>query len=295
MQHQLVLSTWQEEKFIMIKKAILSAFKKRGVYVQRVGYLKQTDYSEIYDKQSITNRRFVNVGSGDFYHPYWTNLDFVSDWYGPRQKHVVPFDLTEITPLPFEDDTLEIIYTSHTVEHVPFNSSMNLFKEAFRCLKKGGVLRVTTGPDADTDFRALKNKDKDWFYWDDITKNMAGDNEQRPLAERWLHHVFSDLADGSTSPGNKKYKEAEILNLIEEKGFPAILDWFETKVNFSPDRPQDHITWWSHERLQGAIRTAGFNNVYRSGFWQSVSPVMRRTPLFDTTHPQISIYVEAIK
>ena len=203
----------------MIKKAILSALKKRGVYVQRVGYLKKNVYSEIYDKQSLTNRRFVNVGSGDFYHPFWTNLDFVSDWYGPRQKHVVPFDLTENTPLPFEDNTLEIIYTSHTVEHVPFKSSMNLFKEAFRCLKKGGVLRVTTGPDADTDFRALKNKDKDWFYWGDVNKNMAVDNEQRPLAEKWLHHVFSNLANGSTSPGNKKYKEAEILIRLKKKVF----------------------------------------------------------------------------
>lgn len=286
----------------MIKQAIISALKKRGIYVQRAGYYKESVYSETYDEQAMTQKRFVNVGAGDFYHPYWTNLDFISDWYGSRQKQVVSFDLTKNTPLPFEDDTLEIIYTSHTVEHVPFDSSINLFKESFRCLKKGGVLRVTTGPDADSDFKAFRNGDKDWFYWDneyrrysDITKRFKISPEQSPLAERWLHHVFSDLADNYLSPNDKKYKEDEILDLIEEKGFPEILDWFESQVNFSSDRPQNHVTWWNHDRLQGAITTAGFVNVYRSGFWQSVSPVMRRTPLFDTTHPQMSIYVEAIK
>ena len=286
----------------MLKKAIISALKKRGIYLQRTGYLKKAAYSEIYEESAMTGRRFVNIGAGDFYHPYWTNLDFVSDWYGPRQKNVVNFDLTKNGPLPFDDDSLEIIYSSHTVEHVPFESSMNLFKEAFRCLKKGGVLRITTGPDADTDFRALTNGDKEWFYWDgeykrssDISKRYKIAPEKVPLAERWLHHVFNKLADNDLVPSDKKFKELEILSLIEKKGFPDVLDWFESQDFFSPDNPECHVSWWNHNRLKSAIEESGFDNVYRSGFWQSVSPVMRRTPLFDTTHPTMSIYVEAVK
>lgn len=286
----------------MLTKTIKDALKKRGVYLQRTDYLKEDAYSETYDEQSLAQKRFVNVGSGDFSHPYWTNLDFVSDWYGPRQKDVINFDLTKNKPLPFAENSLEIIYTSHTIEHVPFESSMNLFREAFKCLKTGGVLRVTTGPDADTDFRALQNGDKDWFYWDgeyqrhgDVTKTFKIPPETAPLAERWLNHAFNELSYNDLTPTNKKYTEAEILNLINEKGFPEVLNWFESQITFSPDNPQNHVTWWNHDRLQGAIKDAGFENVYRSGFWQSVSPVMRRTPLFDTTHPQMSIYVEAVK
>lgn len=286
----------------MIKKTIISALKRRGIYLQRSGYFKQALYSTIYDELSMSERRFVNVGAGDFYHPYWTNLDFVSDWYSPRQKNVVNFDLTKNTPLPFDDDSLEIIYTSHTVEHVPFASSVNLFNEAFRCLKKGGVLRVTTGPDADSDFRALSNGDKEWFYWDaeykrysEISKRFKIPPDQSPLAERWLHHVFSKLADNSLVPSDRKYKEAEILQLIDQKGYPEVLNWFESQDSFSPENPECHITWWNHDRLQSAIASSGFDNVYRSGFWQSCSPVMRCTPLFDTTHPAMSIYVEAVK
>jgi hypothetical protein len=35
--------------------------------------------------------------------------------------------------------------------------------------------------------------------------------------------------------------------------------------------------------------------MYRSGYNQSVSPLLRNSTLFDSTHPQMSIYVEAIK
>lgn len=286
----------------MIKQAIISALKQRGIYLQRVDYLRKNIYPEIYPESAMTDRRFVNVGAGDFYHPYWTNLDFVNDHYGPRQKNVVNYDLTQNTPLPFNDESLEIIYTSHTIEHVPFVNGMNLFKEAFRCLKKGGILRVTTGPNADTDFRALMSGDKDWFYWDaeykrstDIATRYKKPPEEVPLAERWLHHVFSQLAENDLAPSDRKYQESEILALIEEKGFPEVMNWFESQTEFSSSRPQYHVTWWNHDRLQSAIESSGFRNVYRSGFWQSASPVMRQTPLFDTTHPQMSIYVEAVK
>ena len=275
-------------------KFIRNLILKNGMYIQRLDYFKLDAYRRNFEASSLKQKRFVNVGSGSFYHPYWTNVDLVTEHYGPQQKNVINFDLTKNSPMPFAESSLEVVYTSHTIEHVPYNSAVNLFKEARRCLKKGGILRVTTGPDADTDFRALKNHDHDWFYWDQKRENYGAMASENSIVHKWLNHVFTEL-NGYPFKLEEVKSEQQLLELINKHGYPEILNVLEEKTRFSKDNPHNHITWWNHDRLINAISSAGFNEVYRSGFWQSRCSIMRRTPQFDTTHPQISIYVEAIK
>ena len=115
------------------------------------------------------------------------------------------------------------------------------------------------------------------------------------LAERWLHHVASQLSKIDLSPSEIKLNESEIYSLIDEYGFPRVLDHLCGLSNFQPERPGNHINWFTHDKVIGFLREAGFNNIYRSGCGQSVSPLLRNSVLFDGTHPQMSIYVEAIK
>lgn len=259
-------------------------------------------YQRLCSPETLQRKPFYNVGAGSFHHPYWTNIDYVSDWYEHVQQDVLHHDLMALKPLPIEDGTAKIIYTSHTIEHVSNEAVMNLFKSAYKALNKGGILRVTTGPDAETDFRALMADDPDWFYWDeDYAK--PGEYEaiyrcpatEQTLEERWLHHVASELAQNDISPSKKKFSGPEIRAKIDELGFPAVLDYFADLCEFNPERPGNHISWWSHTKLIDYMKEAGFETVYRSGHHQSASPLMRRSPLFDSTHPQISIYVEAVK
>src|SRR5215207_2380550 len=202
----------------MIKSLLKSAFDKIGLEIHRKDQNNELDeeldrqtYHEVYTKDSIGKRRFYNIGSGSFYHPYWTNLDYVSDWYKGIQVNVVHIDLMEKGPLPIEPGTAEVIYTSHTIEHIKDDAVQNLFNESFKALKKGGFIRVTTGPDADTDFEALKRGDSHWFYWNKWYEK-PGTYESIyfkpatsvPLEERWLHHVASQLAPNDRSPSSVK-------------------------------------------------------------------------------------------
>jgi hypothetical protein len=75
----------------------------------------------------------------------------------------------------------------------------------------------------------------------------------------------------------------------------AALDFFTSKCEFQPERPGNHITWWNHTKLQRFLEQAGFQQVYRSGYMQSRCPLMRRSAQFDSTHPQMSIYIEAVR
>jgi len=59
--------------------------------------------------------------------------------------------------------------------------------------------------------------------------------------------------------------------------------------------PGNHINWWNKDKLFRMLRMAGFENIYLSGYGQSLSPVLRNTWIFDNTHPKLSLYIEAVK
>lgn len=288
---------------ITAARALQAFLRKQGIDVNKYPdpYVLDT-YHKTYSKKLLATKPFYNVGAGGFSHPYWTNIDYVSDWYKGRQVDVLHHDLMSLKPLPIKDNSAKIIYTSHTIEHVSDEAVQSFFNSAYKALESKGVMRVTTGPDAETDFRALMNNDEEWFYWDKmyISKGkyehiFRKPATQVPLAERWLHHVACQLAPNDICDYPIKMNEKDILEAIEKYGFPEVLDFICSKVEFDPSRPGNHISWWTHEKVMQYLQNAGFKTVYRSGYQQSVSPLLRRTPLFDSTHPQMSIYVEAIK
>jgi hypothetical protein len=59
--------------------------------------------------------------------------------------------------------------------------------------------------------------------------------------------------------------------------------------------PGFHMNWWSHVKAERTLRAAGFTNVYRSGFGQSLCAAMRDVTLFDKQDPKLSMYAEAQK
>lgn len=75
----------------------------------------------------------LNLGAGNDIKEGWRNLDIT---FAPPNY----IDIAE--PLPFADATVDIIYSSHTVEHVDSPTALRFFDECFRVLKPGGVVRI---------------------------------------------------------------------------------------------------------------------------------------------------------
>lgn len=287
---------------------LAKSFVKRCADLMGVAILRKNDdlrlklYQVAFSSDILAKKPFINIGAGSFWHPYWTNVDYVSDWYSSVQRDVVHYDIMSKEPLPFDDQSIKIAYTSHTIEHVKDECVAKLFGEVFRVLEPGGIFRITTGPDAETDYRALMAGDASWFYWDEAY--ASPDEYERiyhksplttPLAERWLHHFASCLAPNDTSPSPKKYSTDEIMSIVQSRSMEDALNFFAAQCPFDYRRPGNHVSWWTHQKTMDFVQQAGFATVYRSGYQQSASPFLRRSNLFDTTHPQMSLYVEAIK
>ena len=272
--------------------------KKLGIFLKNEDKYQLSEYKKLYSESVLSRKPFFNIGSGSFFHPYWINIDYVTDWYEGVQTNIINHDLMSLKPLPINSDSAEIIYTSHTIEHISEEAVQCLFNEAFRSLTKGGVFRITTGPDADLDYSALLRKDSHWFYWDlyqDSKGAFAKPLVESNIAERWLHHLASCLSYLSHTPSKIKFSEDQIWEVIKNNKKEEALDYFTSLCNYNPSYPADHISWWNYSKIKKYLENAGFESILKSGFRQSSSPLLRKSELFDSTHPQITVYVEAIK
>lgn len=70
-------------------------------------------------------------------------------------KRIYIHDLT--CELPWANEEVDVIYTSHTLEHLNKQDGYNLLSEIFRILRNGGVLRVNV-PDLEIVVDGYKNE-----------------------------------------------------------------------------------------------------------------------------------------
>jgi len=80
----------------------------------------------------------LNLGGGQVWKKDgWRNLDL-------RRK----YDIREKLLSEFKDDSVDIIYTAHFIEHLEYKVVFELLKDCHRVLKPKGLIRITV-PDVD--------------------------------------------------------------------------------------------------------------------------------------------------
>ena len=64
-------------------------------------------YDRLYNKDILDKKPFYNIGAGrNFYHPYWINVDYDSEWYKNEiSKNIINhnhLDKSDITAHPLK-------------------------------------------------------------------------------------------------------------------------------------------------------------------------------------------------
>jgi len=261
-------------------------------------------YRRAFSERSIEQRRFYNVGAGRFRHPCWTNIDHGTEWYAAQQRSGahLEWDMMSSAPLPIATATAEIVYSSHTIEHVTNAAGRHFFAEAHRSLKPGGILRITC-PDVDLALSAYRRSDREFFYWQAMYQRPEQYERiqlKRPLTEAsvaqlllWFFatHAAELHADGAAV----RVSDAELASWLEAEPVEQVLD--RCTALCVPEKQSqyagNHINWYNARKLIDALSAAGFGEVWQSGYGQSTLPVLRDLAFFDNTHPKMSLYVEA--
>ena len=241
--------------------------------------------------------QFVNIGSGDFDHPRWTNLDHSSAWYAHAHKNAfVEHDLMALGPLPFGDESLILAYTSHTIEHVTDAAVAVLFREVHRVLKRGGLFRITC-PDADLLYWATRFGRRDYWQWRHGWFARNGANpDTLPIEEFLIRELATERSRFTPDvPGCSKVDAQEARTQLAGSEKKAFLDWLTRPCRFRPDYPGNHINWWSREKCEAFLSEAGFSTILNSTRGGSMAAPLQDLDNFDSTAPEMSVYIEAIK
>jgi predicted SAM-dependent methyltransferase len=196
-------------------------------------------------------------------------------------------------PLPIDSGSAEMFYCCHVIEHISDQAVGNLCREAFRCLKPGGVIRFLT-PDAELEFKAFRRGDRDFFPWVYQWPQAANASLERVF----LNHFASQVSEYGERrlEARPPVPESEIARIFATLPMEEAFEYFTRQCSFDPENVGSHINWWTEKKLGRILRDAGFSSAYRSGHGQSLSRPMRDLRFFDAQHYiRFSLYMEAVK
>ena len=109
-------------------------------------------------RRSPSPPRFCNVGGGPgFAHPGWINLEGA-----PGEANPNPFKLSPDCRFPIATGTMDMVYSSHVLEHLNDDTVARDLAESLRLLKPNGRLVIKI-PDYAAIQRAWAANDAAWF------------------------------------------------------------------------------------------------------------------------------------
>jgi predicted SAM-dependent methyltransferase len=212
------------------------------------------------------------------------------------------WNILEGVPLPVENNSVELCYSSHVLEYLTNDQAIFLVREALRILKPGGILRITCR-DIERHYVAFRMRDV-------FVNNLYG--HLHPFGEEgkntysrermviWLVNEFASQLVQSVAPGHAPIfgeKVQELEAIFESLPLDQACDRLCGLVDLDLHRRESShpINWWTYEKLRQALRSAGLSQVVTSVPGGSVAAVMRNTSYFDKTSPELSLFVDAVK
>ncbi|MDA9932379.1 methyltransferase domain-containing protein [Gammaproteobacteria bacterium] len=278
----------------MIKNFFKFILEKKGTYLEKI-YDNTSD--QPYDAESI----FLNIGAGNFYKKGWLSLDAETEIFSDRHqeaisnKAFIPFVIKEGARLPFDDNSVDIIYCSHVLEHLKVSDMKYIIKEFYRCLKENGLIRIAV-PDADLGYRALLYQNNKYFNWNKRTRIGIEESEIDYFIDLICSAKSIFYSDSFFSLEEKLNCRLKVKNMIDDKKSKEEI--FNFLIDSSSDLRFDfagHINWFNYKKLHSILEDSSFMDIWKSSRNASISSEMQNRKYFDRTHPQFSLYVEAVK
>tara|TARA_X000000950_G_scaffold288478_1_gene405457 strand:+ start:4046 stop:4870 length:825 start_codon:yes stop_codon:yes gene_type:complete len=269
--------------------------------------------------------KLVNIACGTVYvkNSNWVNLDIISN-----NKYVKKTNL--LNKLPFSDNSVDGIYCSHFLEHIPLEKVSSFLYECFRILKKGGVLRLVL-PDFEAlskeYLRQIKLKDyskakivlmtiidqcvrkKPGGILNDFYRNLLNKKKEKRNEIKYIK--FLNGVDFETKIKNKKDSRYYIEKIISLVKNTFLNIWLKFIIMFLPKtfKSQNislarigelHHWIWDYYSLSDYLLKAGFSKVIKQKYNKTISKVYKLY-VFDQNHKKNksrgieSMYIEVLK
>lgn len=136
-----------------------------------------------------------------------------------------------LDPLPFEDNTVDVFYMSHVIEHIPIRKVPELFKQFHSKLVPGGTLRIVC-PDLRRLAQAYVSGDLPFF--ENFVARTDALHNSLGIGGRFVNNIVSYGSDTQLYSRSGEVKlagiahiagyDAEMMTtLLKGAGFPRVL------------------------------------------------------------------------
>jgi len=189
-------------------------------YLTKEGYPSATNMSP----EEVYGKTFLNIGCGGGYEGLlfsgygtrYIGLDFSHNAVSFTKKLVTNagFDCVtfqaEAEALPFEDNSIEYIYSSGVLHHTP-NTEQSL-KEAYRVLKPGGTAMIGLYATYSTMFL--------WYRF----RSILGGSLSKAESDRWMNNNTEGewQTEGRQNHWTKTYSKPEFTEMMARAGFDKV-------------------------------------------------------------------------
>ncbi len=250
----------------------------------------------------------------------WVNAD-----HSPSAKDVMAINL--LKPLPFPDNTFDVVYHSQFIEHLPHDNAFAFIGECHRILKPNGVLRVVT-PDLQNqaaeylrNLQAVLTSKNDEgaklrYEWirlemlDQLMRHASGGDMVNFLSQSGRHirdYLFQRMGRSGANlippaeSENKATSIKDILRCIKRYASSSLNKTIPESLRVGKFRlsGESHLCMYDEYLLSTLFAKSGFENIVKLSAKES------RMPNWDLTqldcdgqgYPdnQDSLFMEAIK
>lgn len=229
----------------------------------------------------------------------WVNAD-----HSPSAESVMKLNL--LKPLPFSDNSFDVVYHAQFIEHLPIELAHIFLNECYRVLKPGGILRVVT-PDLENQVKeylkqlnAVRSRTSgiqehanyDWIrleLLDQLTRNNSGGEMTSFISERGedaQSYIVDRLGRSGRQlfPIDNKAKPSIIAACKRElkamfQSLVAVISpqWF--RVGKFRTEGEAHLCMYDSYLLTELLKKTGFSNIDVVSYKQSSIPNWEKTLL----------------
>jgi len=185
----------------------------------------------------------------------WRNADYV-------------LNLQESPALPFKNDSQDVIYSSHMVEHIPQASFKSLLRECYRILKPGGHIRIET-PDSERIVNEYVRGNAG-FFGKVLASNMEILIDRHGYGEEYgtRHIVMLGLISCYVHPVKKTHipvlaDKSTIDEKVSRLSLEEFCEWAISLQSKEQLLTGGHINAHNFSKMKRALEDAGFGDVKR--------------------------------
>lgn len=194
--------------------------------------------------------KLVNIGCGHNYHPDWINLDL---YKSPFVKyHNIK------NKLPFLNNSVDVIYHSHVLEHLDKMEAKKFIKNCYEVLKSGGIMRV-----------AIPDLEKICVeYLNNLNRGFDSNNETDIMNYKWNKiEIFDQII--------RKKMGGEMFETIKSGDFNADYVIYrngeeaENLISFANNR---YLNTGFKNKIINFIKDSNFISKFISFFIKKINP-----------------------